>query len=595
MENSEGPVDHSKSDLNTFIQRVDKTFPVEPSRLSSLPSEVKLKLGGLLVAHIVDVFWGSVRCENSNETDSFASGLSDWSKNLCETYFSSILHCTETEKSALMKLLEIALPPHTAAPPVSQTTDSVITDLSSIDRYVGVDKGTFIEFLESFPCIAPLLLVVLLRDSVVLLILLSDDVYRIYNARTREVFFAVALSVSLDMDAVRMWEKSIGEILHGSSHVSSSRLSDNERQGLSRKLKIGAGAVGGAVLLGVTGGLAFPLLASVASGFGAAFAGLGLGVLGTVFAATSMVLGSVSVASAVALFGITGGSLVSYKLSNRFGSLNSHDFKFKAIHGIGDPESPSCDALEIVLCVSGYLRSQNDFIIPWESISTSSRGLVDTFALRWERKNLENLGGVFVKLLSAELATALTNAYLQLSLGALASTVALPISILSVMSDLDNILIVCENRAKLAGDALADVICNREFGTRPYTLIAYSVGATAVFSCLQALADAGKYFSIQNVILIGSTIPCTFLYPEQRIPWLKARRVVSGRFINVYSKKDMLLQVLCRYLQWTIQVAGVTEVSCAGVENFDVSDIIASHSDYPAAIRLILERVQYIQ
>jgi hypothetical protein len=57
----------------------------------------------------------------------------------------------------------------------------------------------------------------------------------------------------------------------------------------------------------------------------------------------------------------------------------------------------------------------------------------------------------------------------------------------------------------------------------------------------------------------------------------------------------MLLQVLCRYLQWTIQVSGVMEVFESGIENYDVSDLIASHSDYPSKIPQILERIGYIK
>ena len=354
-------------------------------------------------------------------------------------------------------------------------------------------------------------------------------------------------------------------------------------------MKIGLGAVGGAVLLGVTGGLALPVVASVVSGIGAAFTG----VIGTVLATTSMILGSISVAGAATLFGITGGSLVTYKLSNRFGSLDVKDFRFKPIKRKANDGDHSSDSLEVVLCISGYLRSPKDYVEPWRVIRDHNAGLTDIYALQWEQVNLSNLSNVFVKLLSNELASALTNAYLQISLGAVASTVALPFSILNVMSDLDNILIVCENRAKQAGEALADVITNPALGTRPYTLIAYSVGATAVFACLDTLARLGQFGCVQNVVLMGSTIPCAFLYERQKVGWKRARSVVSGRFINVYSSKDMLLQVLCRYLQWSIHVAGVSEVTEVGVENYEMSDIIQRHSDYPEKIGEILSRVEF--
>jgi hypothetical protein len=487
----------------------------------------------------------------------------------------------------------MGLPPYADIIPTIPSTERFVTSLSAIQNFPETERDALVRFLEENPCVAPVSLTIWLRDCVVMLILQSSREDNIYNARTRQVLFEIAESFALDGDAIRMWERSIGEILHGQA-VGESRAIVSQRTVTAQRIKIGLGAVGGAVILGVTGGLAFPVLATVASGVGAALTGVGLGVIGTVFATTSMVLGSISVAGAVALFGITGGSLMTYKLSNRFGNLDVRDFRFRRLTRSSPQNDHAQDALEVVLCVSGYLRSPRDCTDPWKIIRERNGGLTDVYALQWEKKNLSNLGSVFVKLLSNELASVLTNIYIQTSLGAVTATATLPISVLSVMADSDNIFLVCENRARQAGEALAEVITNAELGTRPFTLIAYSVGATAVFSCLEVLANKGRYSRIQNVILLGSTIPCTFIYEGQRTPWQMARSVVSGRFINCYSKKDMLLHFLCRYVQWSIQVAGVTEVNEPGIENIDVSDIISTHSDYPAKIDSILTRIGYI-
>ena len=588
----------SNSDTNgslyQFIQRVDQSFPVAVSRLASLPSTTRINFGALFIAHAVLIFWNSRSRFAQDQFEEFNDHLIDWITSLVECLLSDILCVTQDEATALKQVLLMSLPPYADVPPEQPNSDSLVTYLSSVHNASETDRDAFIAFLEEHACVSPLPLVVWLRDCVVLLILQSSETKRVYTTRTREVVFSVADSFSLDQDAIRMWERSIGEILHGSEHVSNTQATVSQSARRNQNIKIGLGAVGGAVLLGVTGGLAFPLLASLASGFGAALTGVGLGVIGTVFATTSLVLGSISVAGAVALFGITGGSLVTYKLSNRFGSLNVDDFKFKQIIRKSKTDDHAADALELILCVSGYLRSSRDYVEPWKDIRRRNNGLTDLFALQWEKKHLANLGSAFSKMLSAELASALTNAYLQITLGAVASTVALPITIISSMSDLDNILIVCENRAKQAGEAIADAICSPTLGARPCTLIAYSVGATAVFSCLEILAGAGQFSRIQNVIIMGATVPSTNLYEGQRINWQRARSVVSGRFINVYSKSDMLLHVLCRYLQWSIQVAGVSEVREQGIENFDVGDIIKSHSDYPAKISEVLTRVGYL-
>jgi len=581
-----------KALLYEFIHEVDKEFPVLVSRLPSLPSPLKVNLGGLFIAKALAVYWDGVVLDENEE---FRLHLLDWIATLVDLFLGDVMACTADESTALKQVLIMSIPPYVHERPELPSTESMVTFLSRVQNNQDEDQGPFISFLEHHACVAPLCPVVWLRDTVVLLVLQSSEENRVYNSRTRETLFRIADSLALDSDAIRMWERSIGEILHGSEHMSETQASVSGSSRRMHNLKIGLGAVGGAVLLGVTGGLAFPVIASVVSGVGAALTGIGLGFVGTVFAATSMVLGSISVAGAVALFGITGGSLVTYKLSNRFGNLNLRDFQFKEVKRKSKDRDHSNDALEVVVCVSGYLRDQKDFIDPWKCIRRHNGGLADIYALQWEKANLSNLSTAFGKLLSTELATALTNTYLQISLGAVGSVVALPISIISSMSELDNILIVCENRAKQAGEALSEAVSNPTLGARPYSLIAYSVGASAVFSCLEHLANTKRFSCVQNVILIGSTIPCTFLYGGQKSPWQRARSVVAGRFINVYSKKDMLLQVLCRYLQWSIQVSGVSEVQdVLGVENHDVSDIITNHSQYPAKIGEILSRIGYI-
>lgn len=583
-----------KQNLYEFIRHVDEAFPVSVGRLPGLPPKAKVNFGCLFIANALKVFWDRKVHSNAQiDTDEFDTFIQQWITMLVDVVLSEILCVSAEESTALRQVLMMGLPPHAESAPASPATEAFVTSLSSLRSVPDDEQDNFIAFLEKYPCEAPLPLVIWLRDCVVLLVLQSSAENRLYNTHTREVLFSLAECFSLDSDAVRMWERSIGEILHGTGSMASSQATVSRNTKMNQRIKIGLGAVGGAVILGITGGLAFPVLASVVSGVGAAFTGIGLGVIGTVLATTSMVLGSISVAGAVALFGITGGSLMTYKLSHRFGDLKEEDFKFRRIGPKKDDNAGSNDALEVVLCISGYLRNNRDYVEPWKIIRKRNGGLTDTFALQWEKKNLADLGNVFVKLLSTEVASALANVYIQASLGAVASTVALPVSVLSVMADSDNILIVCENRAKQAGEALAEVVSNQELGTRPFTLIAYSLGSSAVFACLERLANQGQFGSIQNVILLGSTIPCTFLYEGQRASWQKARSVVSGRFVNVYSKKDMLLHFLCRYLQWSINVAGVTEVNESGIENLDVSDIIASHSDYPAKIGEVLDRIGY--
>jgi hypothetical protein len=583
-----------KCELFDFVHLIERSFKVSVSRLSSLASRSKIDFGGLFITSAVRVFWESKMRTPGCQFEELDAHLTTWITMLVDVLLEEILQTSLDESTALRQLLMMGLPPYADDLPTVPSTDRFITSIAAIQSFADIEREQMAEFMEQYPCLVPVPLFLILRDCTVMLILQSSKENCIYNCRTRQVLFRLSEAFSLDPDVVRMVERSIGEILHGHEIVDDSRAIVSQSTRNSQKLKIGLGALGGAVLLGVTGGLAFPVLASVASGVGAALTGVGLGVVGTVFATTSLFLGSISVGGAVALFGITGGSLMTYKLSNRFGNLNIHDFKFKRLSRISEAQDQAHDALEIVLCVSGYLRTQRDYVEPWKVIRRRNANLSDPYALQWERTHLAALGSVFVKLLSNELASALTSIYINASLGVVSTTATLPISVLSVMADSDNILHVCENRARQVGEALAEVICNQDFGARPFTLIAYSIGATAVFTCLAVLADKGQFSRVQNVVLLGSTIPCSFILEGQRTPWQKARSVVSGRFVNVFSKKDVLLHFLCRYVQWSIQVAGVSEVREEGIENFDASEIIAAHSDYPANIGLILTRIGYL-
>jgi len=198
-------------------------------------------------------------------------------------------------------------------------------------------------------------------------------------------------------------------------------------------------------------------------------------------------------------------------------------------------------------------------------------------------------------MVASEVAGTLTSIWLNATLGAVAAPVTFPVMIITSMGDLDNSWLVVRDRAYQCGEALAYSITNEELiGLRPVTLIGYSMGALAIFSCLQQLALNGHINRVQNVVLMGSPIPATFAFENQRLPWKQARSAVSGRFINCYNSKDALLGFLCRYVEWGITIAGLSPVNEEGVENVDVGHIVTGHSDYPGKTREILEAVGFI-
>jgi hypothetical protein len=127
---------------------------------------------------------------------------------------------------------------------------------------------------------------------------------------------------------------------------------------------------------------------------------------------------------------------------------------------------------------------------------------------------------------------------------------------------------------------LAHVLLERTHGKRPVILSGFGLGARVIFDCLLVLAEALKGGDvraagvIQHVVLMG--LPAT-ADPEV---WKGLRLVVAGRVVNCYRPNDLVLLIVHRAANMTYGVAGLGEVSCDSVENYDVSGIVHAHGKY---------------
>lgn len=160
----------------------------------------------------------------------------------------------------------------------------------------------------------------------------------------------------------------------------------------------------------------------------------------------------------------------------------------------------------------------------------------------------------------------------------------LPIVLTKLSYLIDNPWAVSLDRATAAGLILADSLLERSLGTRPITLVGYSLGARVIFSCLQELARKGAYGLVQNVYLFGSPIVV------KREEYLRARTVVCGRFVNGFNRNDWILGYLFRLTNGGIRrVAGLAAVEdCPWIENIDVSELVAGHMEYRKAMPTLL-------
>jgi hypothetical protein len=158
-----------------------------------------------------------------------------------------------------------------------------------------------------------------------LLLLLSLEQY---TAHSRVLLLHIASSLELETDLLAEHEKSVaqGLLATAASQMDAAETAGKQasNDAAARRWKVGLAAVGGAVLIGVTGGLAAPLLAA---GLGTVMGGLGLGVVSTylgALAGSSVLVGS--------LFGAYGAKMTG-RLMDQY-AKEVEDFEFVPVQGI---------------------------------------------------------------------------------------------------------------------------------------------------------------------------------------------------------------------------------------------------------------------
>ncbi len=164
------------------------------------------------------------------------------------------------------------------------------------------------------------------------------------------------------------------------------------------------------------------------------------------------------------------------------------------------------------------------------------------------------------------------------------SALQLPVVLTKLSYLIDNPWTVSCDRAFAAGLILADSLVDRNLGTRPITLVGYSLGSRVIYSCLMELAKKGAFGLIQNVYLFGSPVVV------KQDEYMRARAVVSGRFVNGYNRNDWILGYLFRLTNGGIRrVAGLAPIEdVPGVENKDCTEWVAGHMDYRRAMPRLL-------
>ena len=431
----------------------------------------------------------------------------------------------------------------------------------------------------------------IILNSVLLLLLSLEH----YNAHSRVLMLKLTRIFRLPESTLIENESKLAHGLLATAATKMSADESTQRQAAedasARRWKVGLATVAGAALIGVTGGLAAPILAGALGGI---MGGLGLGAVASLLGplATNMVLVG-------GLFGAYGGKMTGSIMEKYAQEIK--DFKFIPVAAsnsveadmhslsIGDDagidqlqnsERRDAHKLRVAIGISGSVMEPNEFVAPWNIFSQSR---IEAFGLRWELDALLQLGRKISEVLQSYAWDFAKYQLLSMVLAGL-----WPFGLLRAARTLDSPFAIAKTRSDKAGKVLADALINKVQGARPVTLVGYGLGARVIYSCLLQLAELNVFGLVESVVFMGAATP------SDAASWRRIRTVVSGRVVNVFSEDDFMLGFLYRASSVQMGIAGVQEVEgVAGIENFDFTEMIKGHDRYRHLVGTILQRVGF--
>ena len=402
------------------------------------------------------------------------------------------------------------------------------------------------------------------------LVLISDSGY---DARSRRLLERVASSMQISWLQICRFEKRVIDALEmqedttEENHDETTNMESRRKLALKKKyVYMGLATVGGGLVIGLSAGLLAPV---IGAGLAAGFTTIGVG-------GTAGFLGGVGGAALITSIGIGTGGTIAVRASNRrTGHVKT--FEYRPLH--------NNKRLNLILTVSGWMNGKVDDVrLPYSTVDPI---MGDIYSLYWEPEMLQSMGETISVLATEALTQTIQQVLGSTILIGLMASIQLPIVLTKLSYLIDNPWSVSLDRATSAGLILADSLMQKHLGDRPITLVGFSLGARVIFSCLTELSSRGAYGLVQNVYLFGSPLVAS------KDEYLRARSVISGRFVNGYASNDWILGYLFRATSGGIgRVAGLAAVEgVPGLDNKDVSELVNGHMAYRAAMPRLLREV----
>jgi len=401
------------------------------------------------------------------------------------------------------------------------------------------------------------------------LVLIADSAY---DARSRTLLERVGKALSISWLEICRFEKRVTDALEMQQEKEQENWNEEEHMTTRSKatrnkrlMYMGLATVGGGLVIGLSAGLLAPV---IGAGLAAGFTTIGV-------AGTSTFFGSAGAAALITSTGIITGANIGVNSSKRrLSSIKT--FEYRPLY--------NNKRVNLIVTIAGWMTGKVDDVrLPY---STVNPVMGDMYSVLWEPEMLQSMGQTINILATEALTQGLQQILASTILTALMGALQLPLILTKLAYLVDNPWNVSLSRADQAGLILADSLIDRNLGSRPITLVAFSIGARVIFSCLKELARRGAYGLVQNVYMFGSPVVV------HKDDWLIARSVVPGRFVSGYATNDWILGYLFRATAGGImRIAGLAPTQIPGIEDINVTEFVKGHMAYRAAMPRLMQEV----
>ena len=394
-----------------------------------------------------------------------------------------------------------------------------------------------------------------------------------YDARSRALLFRLSRLLSVPKSDVLWIERVVAEKLKyiaeldDNKEYSKQDLEAREKIDKKRRyIAIGLASIAGGITIGVSGGLAAPLLAG------------GLAKLGLFGGGASAFLGSTAGGLTVGGgTGIIGSIMGKNAMARRTRNITQFEF-FTVLHE---------RQVSLTISIGGWLSigddEDSDIALPFFPLAPEEG---DHVSLMWESNMLRELGSIFKILASEVISSTVQQALALTMMSSFVAFLSWPIALSKLGYLIDNPWSNALDRSEKAGYLLADKLIRQFQDGRPISLVGYSLGARVIYYCLEELHRNHAYGIVENVYMVGCPVTAS------KAQWEAVSTVVSGRFVNGYARNDWILGYLFRATSGGVfTVAGLGGISLAGIENVDLSDIVDGHMMYRVNMPRIMKRI----